>query len=165
MNCVCSPNSIYCDYVEHGRSPSTSSVRWKCGSWCSTATESAWFNAQPHGGTARVGACQVSQQPGTPPYSPNMVQPLHKRVIEVAGLDHVRFADLSHTFTVLSLRSGMSLHALAKILDHDRPYRTKSNCERCIQEHAAKKPVCAACGPADGALKQAAEQLGAMLQF
>jgi len=38
--------------------------------------------------------------PGTlKPYSPNMVRLLHKRVTEQAGLDHVRFVDLRHTYT------------------------------------------------------------------
>lgn len=59
----------------------------------------------PHPGTLR-------------PHSPNMVRLLHKRVIEAAGLDHVRFADLRHIFATLSLQNGMDVKTLSAMLGH-----------------------------------------------
>lgn len=105
----------------------------------------------PHPGTLR-------------PYSPNMVRLLHKRVMEEAGLDHVRFADLRHTFAVRSLQSGTSVKNLTKILGHDRAHRTKSNYQGYVHGKAAAKPVCTAYATPNEALKRAAEKLGAMLK-
>lgn len=36
-------------------------------------------------------------------YSSQMVHRLHNEIIKKIGLDHIRFADLRHTFAALSL--------------------------------------------------------------
>lgn len=41
------------------------------------------------------------------PYLPQTARRLHNEIIKEAGLDHIRFADLRYTCTVLSLQNGM----------------------------------------------------------
>ena len=47
--------------------------------------------------------------PGTlRPYSPNMVRLRHEKIRTAAGIGHIRFEDLRHTFAVLALQNGMT---------------------------------------------------------
>ncbi len=41
------------------------------------------------------------------PYSPQMVRRLHNEIIQEAGLDHIRFADLRHTCLKMPATSGI----------------------------------------------------------
>lgn len=50
------------------------------------------------------------------PYSPQMVRRLHDEIIQEAGLDHIRFADLRHTCAVLSLQNGMDTKEVSHML-------------------------------------------------
>lgn len=61
------------------------------------------------------------------PYSPQMVRRLHDEIIQEAGLDHIRFADLRHTCAVLSLQNGMSAKEVAQMLGHFRTTMTRQN--------------------------------------
>ena len=61
------------------------------------------------------------------PYSPQMVRRLHNEIIQEAGLDHIRFADLRHTCAVLSLQNGMDTKAVSKMLGHFRTAMTRQN--------------------------------------
>lgn len=52
------------------------------------------------------------------PYSPQMVRRLHNAIIREAGLDHIRFADLRHTFATMALSSGVDVKTLSSMLGH-----------------------------------------------
>lgn len=73
--------------------------------------------------------------PGTlKPYSPSMIRLLHQRVLERAGLPHIRFADLRHTYVVQAMRSGKKLKEISAELGHTRARETrkryKNTCHR-----------------------------------
>ena len=61
------------------------------------------------------------------PYSPQMVRRLHNEIIQEAGLDHIRFADLRHTCAVLSLQNGMDAKEVSQMLGHFRTAMTRQN--------------------------------------
>ena len=61
------------------------------------------------------------------PYSPQMVRRLHNEIIQEAGLDHIRFADLRHTCAVLSLQNGMDMKEVSQMLGHFRTAMTRQN--------------------------------------
>ena len=52
------------------------------------------------------------------PYSPQMVRRMHNKIIKEAGLDHIRFADLRHTFATMALSSGVDAKTLSSMLGH-----------------------------------------------
>ena len=47
-----------------------------------------------------------------------MVRRLHNEIIKEAGLDHIRFADLRHTFATMALSSGVDVKTLSSMLGH-----------------------------------------------
>ena len=60
--------------------------------------------------------------PGTGnPYSRTMIRRLHDKILEKAGIDHIRMEDLRHTFAIHSLQGGMKAKELSAILGHTRP--------------------------------------------
>jgi integrase len=61
------------------------------------------------------------------PYSPNMVRLLHEKILRKAGLPHIRFLDLRHTFAAHALRNGMGVRILSDILGHSRTSTTRKN--------------------------------------
>ena len=61
------------------------------------------------------------------PYSPQMVRRLHNKIIQEAGLDHIRFVDLRHTCAVLSLQNGMDMKEVSQMLGHFRTAMTRQN--------------------------------------
>lgn len=62
----------------------------------------------PHPGTGR-------------PYSPTMLRRIHSRILEKAGIDHIRLEDLRHTFAIQALQGGMTAKEVSAILGHTRP--------------------------------------------
>lgn len=54
------------------------------------------------------------------PFSPNMVRRFHNEILEYAGLNHIRFEDLRHTFAVLALERGMPVKELSQIMGYAR---------------------------------------------
>ena len=103
--------------------------------------------------------------PGTlKPYSPNMVRLLHKRVTEQAGLDHVRFVDLRHTYAVLTLKGGTDARTLASLLGYSRPSNTRQ-AYKDLPMKEQEKPMCAPCEASVGELQTAAEKITLGLNF
>ena len=47
-----------------------------------------------------------------------MVRRMHNKIIKEAGLDHIRFADLRHTFATMALSSGVDAKTLSSMLGH-----------------------------------------------
>lgn len=59
--------------------------------------------------------------PGTgKPYSRTMIRRLHDKILEKAGIDHIRLEDLRHTFAIHSLQGGMKEKELSTSLGHTR---------------------------------------------
>jgi integrase len=106
------------------------------------------------------------QHPGTlKPYSPNMVRLLHKRVTELAGLDHVRFVDLRHTCAALALQGGMDVSDLSTMLGHSRAYMTRQNYATYLPRQRRKRATTPAFEAQPGELIKAAEHLDNLLKF
>ena len=51
-------------------------------------------------------------------YHPDSVVNLHKKILKDAGLEHIRFHDLRHTFATLSLKNGVDVKTLSGALGH-----------------------------------------------
>ena len=51
-------------------------------------------------------------------YYPDSVVNLHKKILKDAGLPHIRFHDLRHTFATLSLKYGVDVKTLSGALGH-----------------------------------------------
>ena len=98
------------------------------------------------------------------PYSPQMVRRLHDEIIQEAGLDHIRFADLRHTCAVLSLKNGMDTKEVSQMLGHFRTSMTRQNYAPYLTIHAAKSEN----SPSEASqeeLRQAADILDNLLKF
>ena len=51
-------------------------------------------------------------------YHPDSVVNLHKKILKDAGLEHIRFHDLRHTFATLALQNGMDVKTVSSMLGH-----------------------------------------------
>ena len=99
--------------------------------------------------------------PGTgKPYSRTMIRRLHDKILEKAGIDHIRLEDLRHTFAIHSLQSGMKAKELSAILGHTRA----DFLARSYQSYLSKKRVVKVgkeeCKPSWEEMKKAAEKIG-----
>ncbi len=104
--------------------------------------------------------------PGTlKPYSPNMVRLLHGRVLERAGLEHLRFVDLRHTCAALALKGGAEARTLAAVLGHSRPSDTRQAYKEYLPAKKPEKPVCNRCAPSVPELQAAADKIASALNF
>ena len=75
-------------------------------------------------------------------YHPDSVVTLHKRILKDAGLEHIRFHDLRHTFSTLALQNGVDLKTVSSMLGHyDAGFtlRTYTHVTRQMQQKAAEK--------------------------
>ena len=75
-------------------------------------------------------------------YHPDSVVTLHKRILKDAGLEHIRFHDLRHTFATLALQNGVDVKAVSSMLGHyDAGFtlRTYTHVTRQMQQKAAEK--------------------------
>lgn len=103
--------------------------------------------------------------PGTQkPFTPAIVRMFHQRIIEKAGLEHLRFEDLRHTAAVHALQNGKEVRGLSEQLGHSRPSMTRQLYADYLPKNdgeSAGKPD----QPTDTELQKAADRLGTMLQF
>ena len=51
-------------------------------------------------------------------YHPDSVATLHQRILKDAGLEHLRFHDLRHTFATLALQNGVDVKTVSGMLGH-----------------------------------------------
>ena len=75
-------------------------------------------------------------------YHPDSVVNLHKKILKDAGLEHIRFHDLRHTFATLALQNGVDVKAVSSMLGHyDAGFtlRTYTHVTRQMQQKAAEK--------------------------
>ena len=75
-------------------------------------------------------------------YHPDSVVTLHKRILKDAGLEHIRFHDLRHTFATLALQNGVDVKTVSSMLGHyDAGFtlRTYTHVTRQMQQKAAEK--------------------------
>ena len=75
-------------------------------------------------------------------YHPDSVVTLYKRILKDAGLPHIRFHDLRHTFSTLALQNGVDVKTVSSMLGHyDAGFtlRTYTHATRQMQQKAAEK--------------------------
>lgn len=99
--------------------------------------------------------------PGTgKPYSRTMIRRLHDKILEKAGIDHIRLEDLRHTFAIHSLQSGMKAKELSAILRHTRPDFLARSYRAYLRRKGTVRASRTHCCPAMGELERVAELLG-----
>ena len=75
-------------------------------------------------------------------YYPDSIVNLHKKILKDAGLPHIRFHDLRHTFATLALQNGVDAKTVSSMLGHyDAGFtlRIYTHATRQIQQKAAEK--------------------------
>ncbi len=75
-------------------------------------------------------------------YHPDSVVNLHKKILKDAGLEHIRFHDLRHTFATMALQNGVDVKTVSSMLGHyDAGFtlRTYTHATRQAQDEAAQK--------------------------
>lgn len=75
-------------------------------------------------------------------YYPDSVVKLHEKILREAGLEHIRFHDLRHTFATLALQNGIDAKTVSSMLGHyDAGFtlRTYTHATRQMQDEAAEK--------------------------
>jgi integrase len=73
-------------------------------------------------------------------YHPDSVVNLHKKLLKNAGLEHIRFHDLRHTFATMALQNGVDVKTVSAMLGHyDAGFtlRTYTHATRQAQDAAA----------------------------
>ena len=74
-------------------------------------------------------------------YHPDSVVNLHKKILKDAGLEHLRFHDLRHTFATTALQNGVDVKTVSSMLGHfDAGFtlRTYTHAIRQKQDEAAQ---------------------------
>ena len=51
-------------------------------------------------------------------YDPDSFRHTHEKILAAAGIEHIRFHDLRHTFATLSLQHGVDVKTLSNTLGH-----------------------------------------------
>ena len=92
-----------------------------------------------------------------------MIRNLHSKILEKAGIDHIRLEDLRHTFAIQSLRGGMKAKELSAILGHTRPDFLARSYQPYLRKKSVVKAVKAERGPSVEELQKMAEILGGQL--
>ena len=75
-------------------------------------------------------------------YYPDSIVNLHKKILKDAGLPHIRFHDLRHTFATLALQNGVDVKTVSSMLGHyDAGFtlRTYTHATRQMQQKATEK--------------------------
>ena len=75
-------------------------------------------------------------------YHPDSIVNLHKKILKSAGLSHLEFYELRHTFATTALQNGVDVKTVSSMLGHyDAGFtlRTYTHATRQKQEQAAEK--------------------------
>jgi len=75
-------------------------------------------------------------------YHPDSVVKLHQKILKDAGLEHIRFHDLRHTFATLALQNGIDVKTVSSMLGHSSAgftLATYTHATNKVQEQAAAK--------------------------
>ena len=67
-------------------------------------------------------------------YHPDSVVNIHKKILKDAGLEHLRFHDLRHTFATLALQNGVDVKTVSSMLGH---FRRRLHAPHLHPRHAA----------------------------
>ena len=73
-------------------------------------------------------------------YHPDSVVKLHQKILKDAGLEHIRFHDLRHTFVTLALQNGIDVKTVSSMLGHSSEgftLATYTHATNKVQEQAA----------------------------
>lgn len=74
-------------------------------------------------------------------YYPDSVVKLHEKILKDAGLEHISFHALRHTFATLALQNGVDIKTVSSMLGHyDAGFtlRTYTHATRQMQDQAAE---------------------------
>lgn len=74
-------------------------------------------------------------------YYPDAISRLHTKILASAGLEHIRFHDLRHTFASTALQNGVDIRTVSSMLGHADPgftLRTYTHTMNRVQEQAAQ---------------------------
>ena len=75
-------------------------------------------------------------------WHPDSVVKLHEKILKDAGLEHIRFHDLRHTFATLALQNGVDVKTVSSMLGHyDAGFTlsTYAHATSKMQEEAAER--------------------------
>lgn len=75
-------------------------------------------------------------------YHPDSIVGLHKKILRDAGLEHIRFHDLRHSFATFALQTGVDVKTVSSMLGHYSAgftLNTYCHATREMQDEAAKK--------------------------
>ncbi len=75
-------------------------------------------------------------------YYPDSVVTLHKKLLKAAGLEHIRFHNLRHTFATLALQNGVDVKTVSNMLGHCNAVftlTTYAHATRQMQENTAQR--------------------------
>ena len=83
-----------------------------------------------------------------------MIRLLYQKVLKHAGLPHVRFVDLRHTYVVLALRSGKEVKEISAEFGHTRVTETRKRYKAYFAPDKPKQPPCGAVCGGNGKTKE-----------
>ena len=75
-------------------------------------------------------------------YHPDSIVNIHKKILKDAGLEHIRFHDLRHTFATFALQNGVDVKTVSSMLGHFSAgftLNTYAHATNWMQEEAAEK--------------------------
>jgi integrase len=73
-------------------------------------------------------------------YYPDAITRLHTKILDSAGIEHIRFHDMRHTFATTALQNGVDIRTVSGMLGHfDAGFtlRTYTHVTNSVQEQAA----------------------------
>ena len=110
--------------------------------WADLDIENKTISVSKQAGRNNAGEPDITRPKTGEMYHPDSVVNIHKKILKDAGLEHLRFHDLRHTFATLALQNGIDVKTVSSMLGHfDAGFtlRTYTHVTRQMQESAAEK--------------------------